>query len=147
MKHQLSKAALAAVASGGLLAGCATTVDMGGPLGHYRYNYDARPVAEATVTVPAPAVTTYRERTVIEPTVTYREPAVTYREPVVTYREPALTYREPAVTYREPIVTYREPTVTYRESRIIYSDPAITYYEPAVLLGYNPSLPYKDHGQ
>jgi hypothetical protein len=140
MKHVLSKAALAAVASGGLLAGCATTVDMGGPLGHYRYDYDSRPViSDSTVKVPAPAVTTYRERTVIEPTATYTGPAVTYREPVTTYREPVVTYPEPAVTYREPLVTYRE-------SRIIYR-PAITYYEPAVLLGYNPSLPYQDHGQ
>ena len=136
MKQVPSKTALAVMVAGGLLAGCATTVDMGGPLGHYRYNYDSRPVvSESTVTTPAPAVT-YRERTVIEPSVTYREPS-SYREPTVTYRQ----------TYREPSVTYREPAVTYRESRIIYRDPVVTYYEPAVLLGYNPSLPYQDHGQ
>ena len=44
MKRGFLKAALAAVAAGGLLAGCATTVDWGGPLGHYRYHYDSRPV-------------------------------------------------------------------------------------------------------
>jgi hypothetical protein len=44
MKHGFLKAALAGVAASGLLAGCATTVDWGGPLGHYRYHYDSRPV-------------------------------------------------------------------------------------------------------
>jgi hypothetical protein len=36
--------AMAAIAAGALLGGCATTVDWGGPLGHYRYHYDSRPI-------------------------------------------------------------------------------------------------------
>lgn len=44
MKHGVLKATLAGIAATGLLAGCATTVDWGGPLGHYRYHYDSRPV-------------------------------------------------------------------------------------------------------
>jgi hypothetical protein len=43
MKHRFARAALAAAGVCGLLAGCATTVDWGGPLGHYRYSYDSRP--------------------------------------------------------------------------------------------------------
>jgi hypothetical protein len=42
--HRLLKATLAGAALSGLLAGCATTVDWGGPLGHYRYSYDSRPI-------------------------------------------------------------------------------------------------------
>ncbi|HXR56751.1 MAG TPA: hypothetical protein VN858_08110 [Casimicrobiaceae bacterium] len=44
MKHGVLKLALAGIAASGLLAGCATTVDWGGPLGHYRYHYDSRPI-------------------------------------------------------------------------------------------------------
>ena len=44
MRHGVLKATFAAIAASGLLAGCATTVDWGGPLGHYRYHYDSRPV-------------------------------------------------------------------------------------------------------
>jgi hypothetical protein len=44
MKYGILKAALAGAGLCGLLAGCATTVDMGGPLGHYRYSYDSRPI-------------------------------------------------------------------------------------------------------
>ena len=71
MKYGLTKAALAGAVFAGMLAGCATTVDWGGPLGHYRYHYDSRPV-------------------VYEPdaTVTYREHGVTYEQPSAAY-EPA----------------------------------------------------------
>ena len=44
MKQAILKAALVVVGATGLLAGCATTVDWGGPLGHYRYHYDSRPI-------------------------------------------------------------------------------------------------------
>ena len=144
MNYPVVKTAFAALVAGGVLAGCATTVDMGGPLGHYRYDYDSRPVvSESTVTVPAPAVT-YRESTV-----TSRAPVVTYREPVVTYRDPVVTYREPVVTYQTPSVTYGNPTVTYRESRVISREPTVTYYAPSVVyeLHPSPSLSYTDHGQ
>ena len=72
MIQRISKSVLAALVTGGAVAGCATTVDIGGPLLHYRYNYDSRPVvSESTVTVPAPVVT-------------YREPGIVYRESEVT---------------------------------------------------------------
>lgn len=91
MKPGVMKAVVAAI-SCGVLAGCATTVDMGGPLGHYRYHYDAG-VAYGT-----------------SPTVIYHD-GVTYREPAVVYREPAVTYRAPA--YRAPaVVYYRYPAAT-----------------------------------
>jgi hypothetical protein len=44
MRHGFRKAMIAGAGLCGLLAGCATSVDMGGPLGHYRYSYDSRPV-------------------------------------------------------------------------------------------------------
>jgi hypothetical protein len=80
MKRVSRKAILAAAAFGVLLAGCATTVDMGP--GYYRY--DSRLANQA-----APA-TVYHE-----PTVVYREaPAVVYQEPTVIYTEPrAYVYR------------------------------------------------------
>lgn len=43
-KLRTLRIAMAAVAAGALLGGCATTVDWGGPLGHYRYHYDSRPI-------------------------------------------------------------------------------------------------------
>ena len=97
MKQQIVRSSLVALLVSGALAGCATTVDWGGPLLHYRYNYDSRPVvSEAPVVVPASAVT-------------YNEPAVVYHESTVS-RDPGsvVTYR----TYRDPIVTYYDrPTV------------------------------------
>lgn len=98
MNQHIVKSALAALLVSGTVAGCATSVDWGGPLLHYRYNYDSRPVvSEAPVVVPAP-------------TVTYREPPVVYRESAVTqYPDSAVTYR----AYRAPVVTYYEPTIVY----------------------------------
>ena len=98
MNQRTVKSAFAALVVSGALAGCATSVDWGGPLLHYRYNYDSRPVAvQEPVVVPAP-------------TSSYSAPPVVYRESTVTqYPEPAVTYR----TYREPVLTYREPTVVY----------------------------------
>jgi len=110
MKQQIVRSSLVALLASGALAGCATTVDWGGPLVHYRYNYDSRPVvSEAPVVVPAPAVT-------------YNEPAVVYRESTVS-RDPdsVVTYR----TYRDPIVTYYDrPTVIYG-----YQSPAFPYID------------------
>lgn len=77
MKHRVLKAALAGVAAGGLLAGCATTVDWGGPLLHYRYHYDSRPVVYSPSSTDA--YDTY-----------YRAPA-TYETPVVV-EAPAVSY-------------------------------------------------------
>ena len=139
MSHRMGKAVFGAAAAGVLLAGCATTVDWGGPLGHYRYNYDSRPVvSESTVTVPAPIVT-------------YRQPAVTYGAPVTTYTAPATTtYTPPATTYTAPVTTYNTPVTTYRESGVLYREPtSITYYGPSgtSTLYPTPSLPYQDHGQ
>jgi len=131
MSHRMGKAVFGAAAAGVLLAGCATTVDWGGPLGHYRYNYDSRPVvSESTVTVPAPTVT--------------------YREPVVTYSAPVTTYTAPATTHTAPVTTYNTPVTTYRESGVLYREPtSITYYGPSgtSTLYPTPSLPYQDHGQ
>lgn len=73
MKHGFLKAAFAGAAAAGLLAGCATTVDWGGPLGHYRYHYDSRPVVYSSTTD-----TYYHEPS------TYESPAVVDR-PVVTF--------------------------------------------------------------
>jgi hypothetical protein len=72
MNHVPMKTVLATAMFSGLLAGCATTLDVGP--GYYHYSYDV-PVAHRTETV----VTT-------APTVVYREPAVVYREPTVVYR-------------------------------------------------------------
>jgi len=72
------KAILATSAFGALLAGCATTVEMGPGY----YHYDTRAA--------------YRTA----PAVVYQEPAVVYREPTVVYRESAVVYHEPSVVYR-----------------------------------------------
>ena len=57
---------LAALALSGLLAGCATTVEMGGPFAYYRYHFDS---GAPVVYESAPAVV-YRS----SPTVVYRAP-------------------------------------------------------------------------
>ena len=139
MSHRMGKAMFGAAAAAVLVGGCATTVDWGGPLGHYRYDYDSRPVvSESAVTVPAPAVT-------------YREPAVTYSAPATTtYTAPTTTYTAPATTYTAPVTTYGTPVTTYRESGVVYREPtSITYYGPSgtSTLYPTPSLPYQDHGQ
>jgi hypothetical protein len=74
----VSKTILAASALGAVLAGCATTVEMGP--GYYRY--DTRAAA------------------LTAPTVVYQEPAVVYREPAVVYRAPTVVRYEPTVVYR-----------------------------------------------
>lgn len=91
------KPILGTVALGALLAGCATTVDMGP--GYYHYDVGvARSAPPASVVVNP------------EPTVVYREPAVVYREPTVVYREPSVVYRDSPVVYREPsLIYYRSP--------------------------------------
>ena len=73
MKHRFFRIALAAAGACGLLAGCATTVDWGTPLGHYRYSYDSRPMVydndgtyhadayHAPAIVDRPAVTYYHD--------------------------------------------------------------------------------------
>src|SRR5256885_1092058 len=104
MTYGLRNAAFGALVFGGLLAGCATTVETSSPIGSYRYHYDSRVVYDTS------------------PAVVYREPAVTYREPVVTYREPVVTYREPVVTYREPVLTYSAPAPVYRFGRAFRVD-------------------------
>jgi len=80
------KAVLAAAMFGGLLGGCATTLDVGP--GYYHYSYDA-PVAyrheTAVVTTPSTVVTTSPTVTTA-PTVVYREPSLVYHEPTVVYR-------------------------------------------------------------
>ena len=77
MNHRLLKTALTGLAATGLLAGCATTVDWGGPLGHYRYHYDSRPVVYGSTATDADdgyyrAPATYEAPTVVD------HPAVTY---------------------------------------------------------------------
>jgi hypothetical protein len=136
MKHRITKSALAGAALAALLAGCATTVDMGGPLGHYRYHADTLPTSDdTTATYHEQTVTTYGPSAVVErpaPAVTYREHSVTrYDEPVaVRPSEPAAVYREHSVTkYDQPAVVVRpvEPALTYREHTVTRSD------EPAVV--------------
>ena len=102
MKHPYVKSVVAALLLGGLLGGCATTVEMGGPLAYYRYHYETgAPVTYST----QPA------------TVVYQEPATVYRERTAVYRQPTAVYREPTIVYREPTTVYREPTVySYRYS-------------------------------
>ena len=51
MRHKVLKSMVGCAGLCGLLAGCATTVDMGGPLGHYRYSYDSRPTVYGDDTV------------------------------------------------------------------------------------------------
>jgi hypothetical protein len=96
---------LVIAASGALLSGCATTVEMGP--GYYRY--DSR-VAHGTPPAVVQQAPTVQAPAVVEPAVVYREPAVVYREPTVVYREPTIVYREPAaIYYRGPAVVYPEP--------------------------------------
>jgi len=93
------------VVFGGLVSGCATSVDMGPGY----YHYDTRAAASP------PAV--------VQPAVTYQEPAVVYREPTVVYQKPAVVYREPTVVYRDAAVVYYAPSVTYRApDAVFYKD-------------------------
>ena len=71
MNRTSSSIVLTATVSAALLAGCATTLDVGPGYYHYSYDVGARP---------EPAVVT------TAPTVVTREPAVVYREPAVVYR-------------------------------------------------------------
>jgi hypothetical protein len=98
MRHVSLKPILATAAFGALLAGCATTVEMGP--GYYRYDTG---VARSAA-----------------PPVVYQQPPVVYQQPAVVYREPAVVY-EPTVVYRG---AYREPSVVYRYGRdsFFYTD-------------------------
>ena len=91
MTRVSTKAILAVAALGALLAGCATTVEMGPGY----YHYDTRAAAYRG-SAPAPAVVT-------APTVVYQEPAVTYRESAVVYQEPVVVYRS-----ARPVVLYND---------------------------------------
>ena len=98
MRHVSMKPILVTAAFGALLAGCATTVEMGP--GYYRYDTG---VARSAA-----------------PPVVYQQPPVVYQQPAVVYREPAVVY-EPTVVYRG---AYREPSVAYRYGRdsFFYTD-------------------------
>jgi len=96
MKHPYVKSVVAALFLGGLLGGCATTVEMGGPLAYYRYHYETgAPVTYST-----------------QPAVVYQEPATVYREQTTVYRQPTAVYREPTKVYSyrygasRPVVAY-----------------------------------------
>jgi hypothetical protein len=105
MRHVSMKPILATMAFGALLAGCATTLEVGP--GYYHYDVGAaRPSAPAVVV---------------------QEPAAVYREPAVVYREPAVIYHEPGVVFRDSSVIYREPTFVYRSTR----DAAAPYFDHA----------------
>jgi hypothetical protein len=122
MHHMVAKTAFAALVAG-MVAGCATTVDMGGPLGHYRY--DSRPVASATVP----------------------ERVITAPAPDDAYREKTYVYSEPTVTYVPRVTTDSAPVVVYRESRVV-AEPTVTWYSPTVVYGDDDTwLRYQDHGQ
>ena len=77
MERVSIKPIVAIGAFAGMLAGCATTLEMGP--GYYRYDSHVS-------SAPAPRVV-------------YSEPVTVYREPIVVYREPTVTYRESTVIY------------------------------------------------
>lgn len=77
MKQGFMKAVLTGAGCAGLLAGCATTVDWGGPLLHYRYHYDSRPIVYEP-----------------ESTVTDREHGVIDAQPSVVYRSGSTAYTD-----------------------------------------------------
>ena len=110
MTYRVAKSACMALVAGGLLAGCATTIDTR-PVARY---YEPHPaVTERAVVVP--------ERVVTVPDTGYR--TYVYREPVVTYAPS--TMDNGAVVYRESRVV--TPTVTY------YSAPVIDQSMPSWL--------------
>jgi hypothetical protein len=106
MSHGI-KSVIAATLAAGALAGCATSVDMGGPLLHYRYNYDSRPVVSGS-TVPAPATVVTDD----DAPVVYRDAVVVQREPRVVWRDRAFTYRDPGEAFDDPAVVYRSPSLS-----------------------------------
>ena len=74
MRQRILRSILTGVAASALLAGCATTVDWGGPLGHYRYQYDSRPLVYA----PEPTDTYYRAPTTYDQPVVVEHPVVSF---------------------------------------------------------------------
>ena len=103
MTYRVAKSACLALVAGGLLAGCATTIDTR-PVTRY---YEPPPVvSERAVVVP--------ERVVTIPDTSYR----------------SYVYREPAVTYAVPS-TVDNGAVVYRESRVV--TPTVTYYSPPMI--------------
>jgi hypothetical protein len=79
MERLSIKPILAVAAFGALLAGCATTLEMGP--GYYHYDTHVSGASS--------------------PRVVYTEPVTVYREPVVVYREPVVTYRRATYLYTE----------------------------------------------
>ena len=130
MNQRVVKSAVAALFASGALAGCATSVDWGGPLLHYRYNYDSRPVTvQEPVVVPAPT-SSYSAPPVVSPapTSSYGAPPVVAPAPTSSYGAPPLVYRESTTVTQYPdsrttYRTYGEPVVTYRQPTVIYSYP------------------------
>ncbi len=117
MSYGVAKSACLALVAGGLLAGCATTIDTR-PVTRY---YEPRPVvSERAVVVP--------ERVVTVPDTSYR-----------TY-----VYREPVVTYTPSTVD--NGTVVYRESRVV-APAVTYYSAPTVVEQTMPTWISKDHGQ
>lgn len=117
MTYRVAKSACLALVAGGLLAGCATTIDTR-PVTRY---YEPRPVvSERAVVVP--------ERVVTIPDTSYR----------------SYVYREPAVTYAVPS-TVDNGAVVYRESRVV--TPTVTYYSPPMIEQTTPSWLMRDKGQ
>ena len=117
MSYRVAKSACMALVAGGLLAGCAATIDTR-PVARYD---EPRPVVTERAVVVA-------ERVVTVPDTSYR--TYVYREPVVTYA---------------PNTIDSNGTVVYRESRVV--TPTVTYYSAPAVEQTMPSWLSKDHGQ
>ena len=113
MDIRKASSTFAAVLATAALAGCATSVDWGGPLLHYRY--DSRPASVDTPVVVAPPAAVYHDGAVV-----YRESDATPSVDAAPRTREVLTYRR----YGEPVVTYGEPVVIYG-----YQSPSVPYQD------------------
>lgn len=170
MERFSMKPIAAAAAAAALLAGCATSWDVGP--GYYRYDSHVVGTApDTTTTVVRTEPATLTAPGVVAPAVVYTEPSTAVMTPTadapapslvpqpasppsaappVTDTTPSATYTPGTAVIKPGPTVYRERTITYSQpggAVTTYREPVEVYQAPDTVWNFGPSYTDRAHGQ